>query len=156
MALTLPDPEELDQFTQGATDIFDEDAKLQALQQAGDLIYVATRVTTDPTDEYVLRILGYGLMDMAFKILITKENQTEIYSPYSGETIGSYSYQKQALSQIQQGLATGVEWFDIAVKLLIGETDSATVSVTSEHVFTEPYCESNLDGWLTRPDVYGW
>lgn len=156
MALTLPDPEELDEFTLGASEIFDEDQKLNALQDAADLLYVATGVTDDPTDEYVLRLLSKGLMDMAFKILITKENQTEIYSPYSSETIGSYSYVKQALAAIQQGLMTGVEWFDIIVNLLNRGKGDGTVSVTSEHVFKEPYCEDDPSGLILRPDVYGW
>ena len=156
MALTLPDPEDLDQFTQGASDIFDDDAKFVAFQQAADLFYVATGVSTDPTDEYALRILKWGLMDMAFKILITRENQTEINSPYSSETIGSYSYTKQALAAIQQGLLTGVQWFDIAVGLLNGLVGNSVSSVSSEHVFKEPYCESNLQTEWLRHDVYGW
>lgn len=157
MAVTLPDPEDLDQFTLGASEVFDDDAKFMALQMAGDLLYIATGVTEDPTDEYTLRILGWGLMDMAFKILITRENQTEIYGPYSSETIGSYSYSKQALSAIQQGLATGVEWFDLLVKLLNGIAGNTVTSVTSERVFKEPYCADDVDARMRQfPDVYGW
>jgi hypothetical protein len=157
MALTLPDPEELDQFTQGASDIFSDDAKFVAFQQAADLFYVAAGITDDPTDEYALRILKWGLMDMAYKILITRENQAEIYSPYSSETIGSYTYSKM-LSAIQAGLRTGVEWFDIALSLLTGAANTGAMSVSSEHVFTEPYCEPSLAEQYQRqrPDVYGW
>lgn len=151
MALTLPDPEELDEFSHGATDSFDDSQKFTALQQAADLLYLATGVETDPENPTVLRILGWGLMDMAFKILITRENQTEIYSPYTSETIGSYSYSK---SRVMAGEVTGVEWFDAIVKLLMGAMGAGAVWSATEHVFEQPYCEDPPYSWIV-PDVYG-
>lgn len=157
MALTLPLPEELDQFSLGATDVFAEDQKTDAIQQAADLLYLATGVTEDPTNAtgQILRIISWGLMDMAWKLLVTSENKTEINSPYSSETIGSYSYAKQAAAAIANGMLTGVEWFDAVVKLLNGLSGESVIWSQSEHVFSQPYCEPDPNA-LRLPDWYGW
>lgn len=157
MALTLPETEELDQFSLGSTDIFEVDQKRDAIQQAADLLYLATGVTDDPQDAtpQQMRILNWGLMDMAWKLLVTTENKPEINSPYSSETIGSYSYAKQAASAIMNGMLTGVTWFDALVKMLAGINNEGVVWSSSEHVFTEPYSQPDPNA-LRLPDWYGW
>lgn len=140
MALEPPGSDELDEFSHGSlAALFTEDQMDMALQQATDLLWLSTRVDEMPDDETVERIVNWGIMDMAWSLLVHTENKTEINSPYSSERIGSYSYSK-ALDQVRRGNPTGVPWFDAAVGLLTeGNSDYAAIWSTTETVFTSPY-----------------
>lgn len=84
------------------------------ITQASLLLRIATCLKTPPSDTFQLDIWKNAVLDMALKLDISSQYRTAKYSPYSSETIGSYSY-TIALSKIKGGEGTGVEWFDIAV-----------------------------------------
>lgn len=87
-------------------------------------------------------VIRAAILDMAWYIGTTKENQDEIFSPFSSERIGSYSYSK-VTKAVQRGEDTGVPFFDMALKWflesLLGEDASASFAASSEHVFSQPY-----------------
>jgi hypothetical protein len=117
MALTVPPIDDLATF-QNVEEVEDPRGEM-ALQQATDLMAIATGLSEDPTDPIGLRMMSWGILDMSWKILVGFDNREESYTPYSSERIGSYSYSKM-LQQAQQGEATGVEFFDSAVAYLTG------------------------------------
>ena len=151
--LPLPDTEELDEFSHDETAQFSDDQKELALQQAGDLLFIATEYDETPDDLRLIRIIKYGLMDMAWSLLVQTENKSEIFSPFSSERIGSYSYSK-ALSRIANGQDSGVAWFDRLLGYLgtLGLVATSAISWGSaESVFTQPYDEA-LGPYIT--DAY--
>jgi len=107
-----------------------------------------------------------GIMDMAWYLDIQAENKDELYTPFSSERIGSYSYSKIAQS-VSRKESTGVGLFDAAVSVLKTD-DLALASLTSEEVFEQPYstaeflaanpnAEQASDGtwWIPSSDVAG-
>jgi hypothetical protein len=146
---------ELDAFSHGETSQFSIEQKAMSLTQASDLLYFATHYDETPDDARLVRLVKAGIMDMAWSLLVRTENKTEIYSPFSSETIGSYSYSK-AMSQVSSGLSTGIDWFDKAV-MYLGEAGlSGAPALTwssSEKVLSTSYFEADA---ATIPDFYGW
>lgn len=107
----------------------------EALQAATDLMYVATGLTALPADEAHARIVTRGIMEMAFAIMVYDDGREAIYSPFTSERIGSYSYQK-ATDALSADEETGVRPFDFAVNLITGEDpDKTTAWTSSEAVF---------------------
>jgi hypothetical protein len=153
MSLTLPGADELDDFSHQETDRFDEDQKDFSIQQAADLLFIATGLDEDPTDARTARIVNYAILAMSWKLLDVTDNTTEINSPFQSETIGSYSYSKM-MAAISTGQITGVAWFDIAVKFLLGGTDDSGVWYKSENVFEQPF-NPNQGNVTYLPDVFG-
>jgi len=165
MSLTVPTADELAAF-QHLEVVDDLTFADNALQLATDLMSVATGLTTDPTDEVQLRLMKSGIMDMAWYHLIQNENKDALYTPFSSERIGSYSYSKVAQS-VARKESTGIDLFDAAVAMLKSD-DLAVASLTAETVFVSPYStaaaleqypnlEQAADGtwWLPAPDVAG-
>jgi hypothetical protein len=89
-----------------------------AFPQATLLFKIGTCIA-DPaglsTDEQ--QMVDFAIMSMADAIHLAQPYQTILASPFSSESIGSYSYGK-AVKAVQQGLPTGITWFDIAVEQL--------------------------------------
>lgn len=56
-------------------------------------------------------------MSMADSIHLSQPYAAAKSSPFSSESIGSYSYSKAAKA-VSKGETTGVEWFDLAIKNL--------------------------------------
>ena len=54
---------------------------------------------------------------MAWQIGTSLEDRDAMFSPFSSERIGSYSYSKMAQA-VSKGVKTGVPFFDIAVDYL--------------------------------------
>lgn len=157
MPLSKPSPADLDLFSHGETDGFSVPQKQLAIDQAAALLWLATGVTEDPTDPTVLQIVKWAMLDMAWSLLVKTSNKTEIYSPFSSERIGSYSYAK-ANKQITSGEETGVEWFDAAVSLLNNMDPAAGQGAawsTSEHVFPQGYEEQRLLEDFPKTDFWG-
>lgn len=122
MALTPPTVEDLvaHAHVSDVTELTEEEAyAVDALQHATDLMQVATGVSEDPEDAMALRILRRGILEMALAILVRAPDREALYSPFSSERIGSYSYQK-AQQAVQEQAGTGVGDFDFAVAYFQG------------------------------------
>jgi hypothetical protein len=139
------------------TDPFDtneEEWAEDSLQRATDLAQIATGVEDDPTDELAARIMQVGVLAMGHAIFVSSLDRDELYSPFSSERIGSYSYSK-AQQAVSASAATGVPEFDQMVRYFAGlETESPAIGVTSEAVFVTPredaeiYVADPLGSWF--------
>lgn len=148
MPLTPPDTSELafhmrvPAFT-GQEALYAEDS----LQRATDLAEIATGLHEDPEDELAYRVLQNGILSMGHAIhVVSGDDSTAMYSPFSSERLGSYSYSKMQQS-VQDRVGTGVPGFDAMARYFQDLTqasggDSAAFGVTSEQVWKQPYAVS--------------
>lgn len=63
------------------------------------------------------QLIDFAILSMSDAIVLAAPYAEALASPFSSESIGSYSYSKAA-SAVQQGDATGIMWFDTAVDRL--------------------------------------
>ena len=134
MALTPPIIEDFEDFRREAFATEDREWAGSMLQQATDAVWVTTGLDSNPTDPRVSRILNYAIFELTMWLMSQDEHRDEINSPFSGERIGSYSYQK--LQQAQRGEETGLYWLDMFFRLLRAPGESSEAAwVSSERVF---------------------
>lgn len=110
------------------------------LQLATDLLVLSAGMTTAPEPDTPLgRVVRAGILDMAWYIGVSLGDREESFSAFSNERIGSYNYSKVAKAA-QDGQATGVPFFDTALKWLLGSefAGDATVLMSTERVFPSP------------------
>lgn len=88
-----------------------------AISQALLLFKIGTCLAALPEDETKQELAVMGVMAMADSIYLAQEFQKQAASPFSSESIGSYSYSKAARA-VAGGAATGIMWFDLAVSQL--------------------------------------
>lgn len=154
MALSpLPTSADLSTFSHGETDVFTGPQRVQAIDQAAVLLWIATRIENYTADETIDKIIRWAILDMAWSLLVKTENKTASNSGFNSERIGSYSY-SIAMSRVQSSQPTGVNWFDAAVTLLLGEFDLGAVWSVSENVFSQPY-EPDCNGIYPLHDPCG-
>jgi hypothetical protein len=63
------------------------------------------------------QLVDFAIISMADAIHLSAPYQTALASPFSSESIGSYSYSRVA-QVVSKGLPTGIGWFDMAVEKL--------------------------------------
>jgi hypothetical protein len=144
MALSVPTTDELLAFMHETEwDSSEEEFAAVELQQAADLMHIATGLTDDPADETAQRILKYGILEMAFALHARAPDREAMYSPFSSERIGSYSYSK-AQAAVNEGILTNIPSFDAAVRYFLGLADLEGAG--SVHYATEAVFERSDDG----------
>lgn len=95
------------------------------IQQAADMLQVATGLSDEPGDDLSKRIKNRAILDMAFYLLVRAPDREEYFSPFTSERMGSYSYNKPSeaflygrttgsMSSVLLG-QTGVPAYDFAV-----------------------------------------
>lgn len=89
----------------------------QAIFQATLLFRIATNREDLPEGETDAKLAELGILSMAEAIYLVQPFQETLYSPFSSESIGSYSYSKLS-SAVAGGLPVGIGWFDLAVQML--------------------------------------
>lgn len=87
----------------------------KAIQQATLLLRLAMCREDFPDDDIAEELLREAIIEMALSLHQSNKYFEANSSPYSSETIGSYSYQKRA-QQVQTGDSTGLTFFDLAVE----------------------------------------
>lgn len=97
-----------------------------------------TLYPTLPTEEQ--ESINFAVLEMASFLKVDHTNFDAITSPFSSETIGSYTYHKMndATTAINRGMATGVPAFDRAVSIyapMCGADSGTAMEATSEQVF---------------------
>lgn len=106
----------------------DPDIADLSIQQGADLFFLATELKIEPIIAVEVRVKNNGILAMAEYLILTAGKKAVIYGPMLREQIGSYSYEK--MMNITQGTATGVLWFDAAVKYFQSKDPlSSTTSV---------------------------
>lgn len=122
---------------------YTEPAVEEALQLATDLMELASGVTEQPARGTLkARMANVGILAMAHYLLINFDDREAIYSPFSSERIGSYSYSKQQAAAAG-GEATDVPLFNLAVEALVEVsnqigTDSTEVFDPDHDFFSVP------------------
>lgn len=140
-----PTPEDLAKW-KGLESVEELDAPTEAVAQhlrlAAALFILATDLTTVPDPNTPIgEIVQAGVLDMAWYIGTSMEDRDAMFSPFSSERIGSYSYSKAARA-VSNGDSTGVPFFDLALKYFGRDDEAAAAALfglSSEHVFSQPY-----------------
>jgi hypothetical protein len=140
MALTVPAIQDFEAYKGESFDLSEYAAVTMHLQAATDLMEIATGIHQDfPNNTLEYRLMRNGIFDMAWFIGTSMEDRDAMFSPFSSERIGSYSYNKSAKAVSMQG-DTGIPFFDMAVNFLAGSAASESlggVSSTSTHVMPD-------------------
>lgn len=137
----------------------EEDPEVKAaeykLQEATDAFFVLTALTEEPDDPQLARIYQYAVCDLARWLQDQFEVSEEINSPFTGERIGSYSYQKQqALKAAREGHETGIYWLDLALNLFRDMSGGGSmISVSSEDVMYPDVSNYETLRWMERHGV---
>ena len=150
MALTPPAIDQLETFKQETFDPAEYPAIEEHLQAATDLMELATGIHEDflaNTLEY--RVMLRGILDAAWYIGTALEDRDALFSPFSTERIGSYSYSKVANAAAMR-VDAGIPFFDLAVKFFSGREGAPPMMVVaSQNVMPD------LD-WYTGGDRIVW
>lgn len=105
-----------------------------ALAQALLLFRLATGLSDWPDESDPAQLARYAVLAMADAFVLRQPFQQMVVSPFSSETIGSYSYSK-VLSLMMAGLPSGIFWFDLALQRLGISTDIGRVTSGSYSLF---------------------
>ncbi len=130
--LSAPTTEELAAFT-GRDEAGFSAFAAQALAQATLLFSVVTKLTEYPDDTQGDTLARNAILEMADRIYLEQPYAAAKATPYSSETIGSYSYAKgSSAAKAKEGAPTGLLWWDLAIdELSLAErstVDSGSVS----------------------------
>jgi hypothetical protein len=92
----------------------------QALAQATLMLTLVTKLTELPDDPDLAQLANNAIMELADRILLEQPFQAINAGPFQTETIGSYSYSRvtATTTKVQQGIKTGLLWWDLAVDRL--------------------------------------
>lgn len=136
---------DLSSFTGRGMDHYGSTFVQEALAQAGDLLELATGLTTLPAEDTLHgRLARRGVLAMADAIFEGNQYRDLKHSPFRSETIGSYNYQL-AEGNVLAGIPTGISWFDLAVERLKNSTIAA-ISNSSIEAFPRPGDTGSLNG----------
>lgn len=104
----------------------------QALTQATLMFATVTKLQDWPDDADLTQVGVNGILQMADRLYLEQPFAPSKASPFSSETIGSYSYSKQAPTLTQSralnGELTGLFWWDLAVRELSQEPSTLVES----------------------------
>lgn len=112
------DVSDLAEFSGEDVDAYDRVSFVEsALAQATLLFKIGTCLSAFPDDETQGQLAKFAIISMADAIYWAQPWQKMLRTPFSSETIGSYSYSKLSTA-VSAGLPTGVSWFDLAISTL--------------------------------------
>lgn len=89
----------------------------QAIAEALLLFKIYTCLKDWPSNTDDDQLAQYAVLSMADAFITSQPYALTMGSPFSSESIGSYSYSK-AMKKLQAGLPTGLTWFDLAISQL--------------------------------------
>ena len=141
MALSVPSPADLAALKGEQLDP-DQYATIQTyLQIATDIVSLSTRVTENPpADSAIGRLFKWAILDVAWYIGTSLEERDAMFSPFSTERIGSYSYSK-AMSAAKSGESLlGAPFFNVLRQFLEDDDEYGNwggISLTTMSVMAE-------------------
>lgn len=149
MALTVPDPTDLQSFWGDSfPPEIDGTRATMLLDLSTNLMWLGTGLEADPQDSRLANLIKYAIMDMAIYLYIYREELDAVYSPFTSERVGSYSYSKM-LRSVQSGIDTGVALFDRVVAYYRDEAMAAGGGwTTSENVFRNGYVPLAVEAYF--------
>lgn len=127
----------------------------QALAQATLMFSVVTGLPSLPDDPDLAQLANNAIMEMADRLLLEQPYQAIQSGPFQSETIGSYTYSKVTATavKVQNGVKTGLFWWDIAFDRLAVPGTSA-LSHGSVRVWPQGLAWCG-DGWVMVDPVDG-
>lgn len=119
MAYPTYTPAMLASFTGRPVESFPEPYTSSSVIPQATLLFKMGTCLVDPSTlkPEEQQLIDFAILAMADAIHLSAPYSEALASPFSSESIGSYSYSK-ATSAVQQGDATGIQWFDMAVSHL--------------------------------------
>lgn len=108
---------DLSAFSSRAEQSYVESKTTTALAQAMLLFKISTCLRALPDDAESQELAKFAILSYADYIYLALDYAKAAASPFTSETLGSYSYSKAAASA-QRGDKTGIFWFDLAVERL--------------------------------------
>lgn len=113
--LPVPTLDDLATFTGRPVTTFSGFAS-QALSQAALMFSVVTGLEALPDDPDLAQLANNAIMEMADRLVLEQPYQAISSGPFQSETIGSYTYSKVTATstKVQNGVKTGLFWWDIA------------------------------------------
>lgn len=107
-----------------------------ALDQAALLFSITTALSEYPTEPDKATLARYAIMELADRLLLEQPHAQTMASPFASETILSYTYTKatKVAKKVEDGLPTGLRWWDLAVDELSAK-DRSVVSHSSIEAF---------------------
>ncbi len=88
-----------------------------ALEQATLMLSLVTRLTDYPDDPDLAKLARFAILELADRLFLEQPYAEYVAKPFQAETIMSYSYSRATptASKVQQGIKTGLFWWDLAV-----------------------------------------
>ena len=156
MALSVPLVSDLLAFKQEQYDESMQVPMQTHLQIATDILSLATGITTDPPSGTPIgRMFQFAILDLAWYIGTSMEERDAMFSPFSSERIGSYSYQRSTTAA-RTGEPVGVPFFDMVVKMVAddeqyGSADTSTILLTTSQVMPTTW-DAHVNAQQYDPD----
>lgn len=141
MALSPPSVAELESHAHWDAGYVNATWGADVLQIATDLFQIATDIDDTPDDPLQLRMYTLGVLAMAHALYVRFGDRDAIYSPFSSERLGSYSYSIREARSQGNPITTGVGFFDFVVNWFLGldeENAKRKIWSDSTKVFTDP------------------
>lgn len=126
--LVLPTYEEFTAF-RGADEAPEEADAVRFLEMAAVIIELNLGVTSYDRTTPLGKLTFWAIMDLAWYLGTSMEDRDAMFSPFSSERIGSYSYSK-AQRSASNGTALGVPFFDMLLDVLLKKdlVDAAAIA----------------------------
>ncbi len=107
-----------------------------ALTQATLLFSITTGLNEYPTDPDRATLASYAILELADRLVLEQPYAQTAASPFASETILSYTYTKatKTAKKVEDGLPTGLRWWDLAIDELSAK-DRSVVSHGSVEAF---------------------
>ncbi len=88
-----------------------------ALEQATLMLSLVTKLTDYPDDPDLAKLARFAILELADRLFLEQPFAEYIARPFQTETIMSYSYSRTTptASKVQQGIKTGLFWWDLAI-----------------------------------------
>jgi hypothetical protein len=117
--LPVPTPDELATFSGRPASSYGLFAA-QALEQATLMFSIVTGLSDYPDDPDLAKLARYAILELADRLFLEQPFAEYIARPFQTETIMSYSYSRstQTATKVQQGIKTGLFWWDLAIDKL--------------------------------------
>jgi hypothetical protein len=120
-----------------------------ALEQATLMFTVRTKLTAYPDDPDQAKLARFAILELADRLFLEQPYAEYTASPFQSESIMSYNYSRatQTSLKVQQGLKTGLFWWDLAIDELAQPGTSVLAHGSVEPVPDGLYRQDDGDPW---------
>lgn len=151
--LPVPTVDDLAEFTGRDVEGFSGFAE-QALTQAALVFSIVTKREALPEDDTERQLAVNAMLEMADKIYLEQPFAAAKASPFSSETVGSWSYTK-TINQARKGEVTGLFWWDLAVEELSLVSRSLVASESIKILNADIYTKDDTgESYIIGPADY--